>query len=325
VASLKEIKGRIISVQTTQKTTSAMRMVASAKLHRTQTMTQTFLAYVAEMQKIVDCLQPSPHTPDGHPLPIQGEGAWGRGSASCIVSISSSSGLCGAFNSNIAKATFAKVEEYRKQGRDVIVVPIGKKIAHELHRSDVECLLDYYQLTEYVGNPKVDAYAHTSFLVEQLTHLMQEGKIGSVEFIYHHFKNMGSQVITCEPLDLLSSGTPNPEYPASPDIPASPNGPDGHPLPIMGEGAGGRGSLYICEPSPSLLLADLRPKMLNSKVYGILLDSVTSEHAARMMAMQTADDNAKELMQELTLLYNKSRQQAITNELIDIMGGKVAE
>ena len=297
MASLKEIKGRISSVQTTQKTTSAMRMVASAKLHRTQAITQTFLEYVDEMRNIIDCLMP-----DGHGV-SDGENRQVINVDTCtkivIVAVSSSSGLCGSFNSNIIKATFNKMAEYRSKGKEVIVIPIGKKIAHELHKAGEDVLLDYYSLADYIGNPKSDAYAHAAFLIEHLIHMYNEGEIDGVEFLYHHFKNMGSQVITSEWLDLSGTSAFDGDVKLKTD--------------------------YLTEPSPAELLRQLGPKMMNSRMYGILLDSVTSEHAARMMAMQTADDNAKELLQELVLLYNKSRQQAITNELIDIMGGKTAE
>lgn len=306
--SLKEIKGRILSVQTTQKTTSAMRMVASAKLHRTQNMTQTFLAYVGEMQKIIDSLQPRRSVQTA-----------GDRSARCnkiaLVAISSSSGLCGAFNSNIAKETFRKIELYKSQGKEVVVIPVGKKIAHELHKAGIDILLDYYLLTDYLGNPKADAYAHTAFLVEHLVRMFNEGHIDGVEILYHHFRNMGSQVITSEWLDIATDKDDS-------DDPQVDEGPDAVSEAAPQTAVATSHTSFLTEPSPSALLAELHPKMLNAKMYGILLDSVTSEHAARMMAMQTADDNAKELLQELTLLYNKSRQQAITNELIDIMGGK---
>jgi len=300
MASLKEIKGRIASVQSTQKITSAMRMVASAKLHRTQQMTQNFLVYINEMQSIM-----SPLTTQGGMLAQSNQDAeiteatrmdapLGRG-AIAIIPVSSGSGLCGAFNSNVAKATRTALKECKEQGIDVQIIPIGKKILHDLKKEGLECNLDFNLIAENVG--KGDAFVPCRDLVQYLQSEIAAGNIDRVEFIYHHFVSMGKQVITREQLDMkVPSITP----------------------------PSGAGGLYITEPSENELIAELHPKMLNSKVYGIILDSVTSEHAARMLAMQTADDNAKELLQELTLLYNKSRQQAITNELIDIMGGKVS-
>jgi len=298
--SLKEIKGRIASVQSTQKITSAMRMVASAKLHRTQQMTQTFLVYINELKDILAPLTPKEELEDAFfSAPVETEDCASlSGNKVAIIPISSGSGLCGAFNSNIAKATLAAKKEYEAQGKATYLVPIGKKIAHDLKREGVEHCADFVLSAEEIG--KGDAYAESRRLISHLREKISAGEIDSIEFLYHHFVSMGKQVVTREVLDL--------SVPKVSDTP--PNG---------------QKADYITEPSPTQLIAELHPKMLNGKVYSIMLDSVTSEHAARMLAMQTADDNAKELLQELTLLYNKSRQQAITNELIDIMGGKVAQ
>ena len=284
MASLKEIKGRIASVQSTQKITSAMRMVASAKLHRTQQMTQNFLVYIDEMKSIVEKL--------GHSVDSEKSAEPTR---IALIPISSGSGLCGAFNSNIAKATKAAISEYESKGINVQLIPIGKKILHDLKKEGIDCVEDFCLSAEEVG--KGDAFAACCRLVTYIQEQISAGEMDSAEFIYHHFLSMGKQVVTRESLDL--------------NVPQ---------LQTLKK----EEKEFITEPDENELLAELHPKMLNSKVYGIILDSVTSEHAARMMAMQTADDNAKELLQELTLLYNKSRQQAITNELIDIMGGKVS-
>ncbi len=284
MASLKEIKGRIASVQSTQKITSAMRMVASAKLHRTQQMTQTFLVYINEMQSIVEALGG-----------ITSNDMEKKATRVALLPVSSGSGLCGAFNSNVSKATRTALKEYKEQGIDAQIIPIGKKILHDLKKDGLECNLDFNLIAENVG--KGDAFVPCRDLVQYLQSELTAGNIDRVEFIYHHFVSMGKQVITREVLDMT--------------------------VPQLQE-VKKEEQVYITEPSAQELIAELHPKMLNSKVYGIILDSVTSEHAARMLAMQTADDNAKELLQELTLLYNKSRQQAITNELIDIMGGKVS-
>ena len=129
--------------------------------------------------------------------------------------------------------------------------------------------------------------------MEYALQLHDSDAIDGVEFLYHHFKSMGSQTITTTTLLL--------------DMPQLQTKEDEH---------------FLTEPTPQELLTSLFPQLLNAQAYGILLDSLTSEHAARMLAMQTADDNANDLLKELTLLYNKTRQQAITNELIDIMGGQ---
>ncbi len=292
MASLKEIKGRIASIQSTQKITSAMRMVASAKLHRTQGMTENFLRYMTELQGILNSLNaPAPsHTESTTKEDI----ATGQRGASVLIPISSNSGLCGAFNSNIAKATLRRIEELKQQGAEVTLMPIGKKIVHELKKEYIDGNLDYANLMERIE--KGDAMPHINSLIDTVLQQYKAGTISNVEFIYHHFKSMGSQVITTKALTL----TP-PTVTTTSDAP------------------------FLTEPSAEELVQSIFPRLLNAEVYGTLLDSLTSEHASRMLAMQTADDNANELLKELTLLYNKTRQQAITNELIDIMGGKTQE
>lgn len=295
MASLKEIKGRIASIQSTQKITSAMRMVASAKLHRTQGMTENFLRYMDSLRDIMNHLniQEDSSVPPATPSRPLMEST-GLEDKMVLIPISSNSGLCGAFNSNIAKATFKRISALKQQGAEVTLVPIGKKIVHELKKENIDCNLDYSSLMERIE--KGDALPHISTLINTVLQQYETGTITNVEFIYHHFKSMGSQVITTKTLTL----TP-PTVITTSDAP------------------------FLTEPSAEELIHSIFPRLLNAEVYGTLLDSLTSEHASRMLAMQTADDNANELLKELTLLYNKTRQQAITNELIDIMGGKAQE
>ena len=280
-----------------------MRMVASAKLHHTQGMTEAFLRYKDELGKIVNNLQLTVDS-SMRQEDQQGENQLSTVNSqlstvnsqlsTLIVPVSSNSGLCGAFNSNIAKATIQRVQELESQDKQVRLLPIGKKITNELKKANKEFNADFVLLLEKIE--KSNTFTDVSALVELANEWYQAQEINNVEFIYHHFKSMGSQVIQIDNLPLTphtSHLTPHPS----------------HLTPLT-------------EPSPQELLASLFPRLLNAQVYGILLDSLTSEHAARMLAMQTADDNANDLLKELTLVYNKTRQQAITNELIDIMGGQ---
>lgn len=286
MGSLKEIKARIASVHSTQKTTSAMRMVASAKLRRTQTLTQNFQRYSSALRSITDQLG----TTNSEQL---------SGDSIVLIPISSSSGLCGAFNSNIAKATIAQLETYNKEGKRVIVMPIGKKITKEIGKlKDQPIDTTYSTMNELVGKDGV--YSEIQSFIALLQQMYREGKIQKAEIIYHHFISTGKQAIETKVLPL------NPPTIVNSKDTESLNSKD-----------------FITEPSPQELINILHPRMLNAEMYSILLDAASSEHAARMMAMQTADDNANELLQELTLQYNKTRQQSITNELIDMMGGKV--
>lgn len=226
-----------------------------------------------------------------------------------LIPISSSSGLCGSFNSNIAKATVSRLEDYREKNVNVLVMPVGKKIIKEIGKlSKVPSDTTFGNINELVE--KGDVFAAIQSLISTLQQMYADGKIQKAEVIYHHFVSMGKQVIETKSLPLAP---PNAAKNETGDSETS------------GISATATQTDFITEPSGVELLQILHPRMLNADMYGLLLDAIASEHAARMMAMQTADDNANELMQELTLLYNKTRQQDITNELIDIMGGKVAQ
>ncbi len=288
MGSLKEIKARIASVHSTQKTTSAMRMVASAKLRRTQTLIQNFQRYSTALRSITEQLGKTTVTEPAE-----------TAESIVLIPISSSSGLCGSFNSNIAKATIAQLETYNKEGKRVIVMPIGKKITKEIGKlKDQPTDTTYSTMNELVGKDGV--YSEIQSFIAFLQQMYREGKIQKAEIIYHHFISTGKQTIETKTLPL------NPPIVVKSTTHDSSDS-----------------SEYITEPSPQELINILHPRILNAEMYSILLNAASSEHAARMMAMQTADDNANELLQELTLQYNKTRQQSITNELIDMMGGKV--
>lgn len=280
--SLKEIKGRIASIQSTQKITSTMRMVSSAKLHNAQGLAEKFLPYRDQLEEIACNLSVSPSESNQREQKV------------CLIPISSNSGLCGTFNNNIAKATFQRVDELKRQSASVRLLPIGKKIAHELKKAGFESNLQYVNQMESVE--RGGAFADTTAFMEQILASYARGDIDCIEFIYHHFKSMGSQVITTTRLSLD--------------------------MPLISIKKETEKEQWLTEPSYQALLTILFPRLLKAQAYGILLDSLTSEHATRMLAMQTADDNANDLLKELRLLYNKTRQQAITNELIDIMGGQ---
>ena len=288
-------------------------MVASAKLHHTQGMTEAFLRYKDELERIVDSLQLTVYSS------MQQEDQEGENQLSTLnpqlstllVPISSNSGLCGAFNSNIAKATMQRIQELESQGKEVRLLPIGKKIAHEIKKTGKDFHADFIGLLDKIE--KSNTFTDVSTLVKLICEWQQNNKIDEVELIYHHFKSMGRQVIQVESLNVNDNLNPNVNDNDNPNDNSQPSTLNSTLSP------------YLTEPSREELFVSLFPRLLNAKVYGILLDSLTSEHAARMLAMQTADDNANDLLKELTLLYNKTRQQSITNELIDIMSGKIGQ
>ena len=294
MASLKEVKNRISSVKSTRQITSAMKMVASAKLHKAQGRIENMLPYQRKLNEILtnflstDATIESPYT-DERPV--------GR---VAIVAFSSNSSLCGAFNSNVAKMLERTLEEYQSLGRENIqIYPVGKKVEEAVKK------LGFVPQGSYQEMADKPSYMQAYELAGTLMKEFLEGRVDKVELIYHHFKSTGSQILTRD------------EYlPINLDKVAE----------EATESTAGKSSFnndYIVEPSAARLITELLPKVLSQKIYTALLDSNTSEHAARMLAMQAATDNANELIQDLTKQYNKSRQQAITNELLDIIGGSM--
>ena len=294
MASLKEVKNRISSVKSTRQITSAMKMVASAKLHKAQGRIENMLPYQRKLNEILtnflstDATIESPYT-DERPV--------GR---VAIVAFSSNSSLCGAFNSNVAKMLERTLEEYQSLGRENIqIYPVGKKVEEAVKK------LGFVPQGSYQEMADKPSYMQAYELAGTLMKEFLEGRVDKVELIYHHFKSTGSQILTRD------------EYlPINLDKVAE----------EATESTAGKSSFnndYIVKPSAARLITELLPKVLSQKIYTVLLDSNTSEHAARMLAMQAATDNANELIQDLTKQYNKSRQQAITNELLDIIGGSM--
>ena len=290
MASLKEVKTRINSVQSTRKITSAMKMVASAKLHKAQGAIENMLPYQRKLNKILTNFLSAD-------LPVESPFCVERPvKRVAIVAFSSNSSLCGAFNANVLKMFLQTVGEYRELGQDnILIYPVGKKIEEAVKK------LGFFPHGSYQKLAYNPSYDHAAALAKLLMELFLEKNIDRVELIYHHFKSMGVQELLRErylPIDL--SAVQNDEE------------------------RGGVVNDYIIEPSAAQLIADLIPQVLSQKIFTAALDSNASEHAARTLAMQIATDNANELIQELTKQYNKTRQQAITNELLDIVGGSMA-
>ena len=290
MASLKEVKNRINSVQSTRKITSAMKMVASAKLHKAQGAIENMLPYQRKLNKILTNFLSAD-------LPVESPFCVERPvKRVAIVAFSSNSSLCGAFNANVLKMFLQTVGEYRELGQDnILIYPVGKKIEEAVKK------LGFFPQGSYQKLADKPSYDEAAALANLLMELFLEKNIDRVELIYHHFKSMGVQELLRErylPIDL--SAVQNDEE------------------------RGGVVNDYIIEPSAAQLIADLIPQVLSQKIFTAALDSNASEHAARTLAMQIATDNANELIQELTKQYNKTRQQAITNELLDIVGGSMA-
>lgn len=291
MASLKEVKGRIASVNNTRKITSAMKMVASAKLHKAQAAIENMLPYERRLNHILTNFL-NAESEVRSPFIVKREVK-----RVAVVVFASNTSLCGGFNANIIRHLTVLLDEYKPLGMEnVLLFPVGKKVAEGVKKLGFRIEGDFQHMADK------PSYQEAADLASDLMNRFLHQDIDKVELLYNHFRSTAVQVLTREtylPIDLSQAKK---------------------------EEGVSRGQVpdYIVEPSVEVVLQELLPKVLRMKMFTVSLDSNAAEHAARTMAMQIATDNANELLQDLTVMYNKSRQQAITNELLDIVGGSMA-
>ena len=208
-----------------------------------------------------------------------------------LLAFSSNNSMCGAFNANVIKRTLGEIRTVRDSGKEVEVWAFGKKMAEALRKSGFPAARDYTALVSHAD------YARVSELSAELRDMFASGQVGSVSLVYNHFVSTGRQEVVLEPFlgedRSFASAQDDKEY--------------------------------ILEPSREELMETLIPQVLDMELYGALLDSAAAEHAARMIAMQAATDNGESLLAELTLEYNKGRQQKITSEILDLVGGSAQQ
>ncbi|MBQ6199659.1 MAG: ATP synthase F1 subunit gamma [Bacteroidales bacterium] len=307
--TLKEIKGRIASVQNTLKITSAMKLVSSAKLRKAQTAIESMRPYQAKLQEILDTatggasLKTPVFADERAPEAVpSAEKAIFRDGDTVVIAMASNSSLCGGFNAN----AIAKAKKVLRDCKVVRVYSIGKKMADAMRKAGYPSPEDYSALSDH------PSYGPASDLAEKLMEEYAEGKISSVLLVYNHFVSTGKQVPVVEPL-LEIAGQAGNDGTAIPGTPSVIPGSDRESPDV------------ILEPSRKELLDALYPKTIKLKLFAALLDSAAAEHAARTVAMQTATDNGEDLLAELTLQYNKGRQQKITSEILDLAGGQARE
>lgn len=295
-------------------------MVASSKLHHAQTAIENMLPYENMLEHILKTFLVS--APDVE-LPFDQERPVKK---VALIVFSSNSSLCGGFNANIIKTMLHAIDEYRKQGLtndDIIIYPIGRKVEEKVRKLGLRSAGSFVHLADKPNSAQcrdISVEAGTMFL---------EGKVDKVELIYHHFKSAGSQVLTRRtflPIDLHDDVGADNDRDLSSNL-ATKKSQEYLKNRNKQEEEREQATVkplndnFLVEPDLKTVLTELVPKELHLMVYTALLDSNASEHAARMVAMQTATDNADELLRELNLQYNKSRQAAITSELLDIVGG----
>ena len=291
MANLKEVRTRITSVSSTQQITSAMKMVSAAKFRRAQNAIIGMRPYAAQLDEIVSDIDTGGEvlTPYHAVRPLRNV---------LLVVVTSNKGLCGAFNSNVIKQATARIEYYKTQlpqDGELRVLSIGKKSSEILaRRNDITLAVN----DELLDGASFDAVAAVA---DSIMTAFAAKEIDRVEVVYNQFKNSLSQVLST---DQLLPVVPGKE--------------------VQSRNAGAMRNDYIYEPSQDEIVRSMVPLMLRSTFYRMVLDSLASEHGARMTAMQKATDNATELLKYLRLSYNKARQAAITNEIIEIVSGSEA-
>lgn len=287
MSSLKEIRARIASVASTEKITSAMKMVSAAKLKKTEGLTLSFLPYRNKLSEALSNYLSALEEEVSIPLAEQREAK-----RVAIVAFSSSSGLCGVFNANISKLFLKTYLEYADSlGTDNVEVYLfGKKINDFAVKNSIPITAFHPSLSDELSFETAIEFS------DLLTKRFLDHDIDRVVMVYNHFKNAGVQVTQCETMIPLATDTL----------------------------ASGKSFDYIIEPSKEAFVNALVPKVIHTQCYSIMLDTLTAEHGARMTAMHIASDNANALLQDLRRDYNRARQDVITTELIDIVGGAEA-
>ena len=302
--NLKDLKVRINSVKSTQKITSAMKMVAAAKLRRAQEQAVAARPYAERMGRMLASLAEGLSAGAGGPPLLAGTGG---DAVHLIIVAASDRGLCGGFNATIARETRRRIRALHDDGKEVKLLCVGRRGREALRRDYGGLILD---TIEDVGRPRL-GFDDAARIRERVLGLFEDGGFDVCTIIYNHFRSAISQIVTTQQLI---------PFVGSADDDA--DGEDGA-APVEPVDAGVR-AVYEFEPDEQDILAELLPRNLGVQIYHALLESVASEHGARMTAMDNATRNAGEMIDDLTLTYNRTRQAVITKELIEIISGAEA-
>ncbi|MBR9653188.1 F0F1 ATP synthase subunit gamma [Thalassovita aquimarina] len=288
--SLKDLKNRIESVKNTRKITKAMQMVAAAKLRRAQDAAEASRPYTERFNAVLAGLAASVGSSDSAPKLLSGTGS---DQVQLLVVMTAERGLCGGFNSSIAKLARAKAEELIAQGKTVKILTVGKKGREQLKRDLGELFIGHVDLSEV----KNVGYVNAQDIARDLLNRFDDGEFDVATIFYNRFQSVISQIPTAQQI-----------------IPAS----------FEAQEDAGDTTLYDYEPDEEAILADLLPRGVATQIFAALLENGASEQGARMSAMDNATRNAGEMIDKLTIEFNRSRQAVITSELIEIISGAEA-
>jgi F-type H+-transporting ATPase subunit gamma len=295
MASLKDLRNRINSVKSTQKITRAMQMVAASKLRRAQEAVEAARPYAERMEKVLASLAGSLMNQPGAPQLLVGNG---KDDVHLIVVATAERGLCGAFNSSIVRAAIQKIEALKRQGKTVKILAVGRKGAVQLRRNYGNLIVD---VIEFPGLRQI-GFSQAHQIAERVLAMFEAGEFDVCSLFYNRFQSVISQIVT--EIQLIPAQIPETDG-------ASLN--DGLGL-----------AVYEFEPDEETILRELLPRNLAVQVLRALLENAASEQGARMSAMDNATRNAGDLINNLTLTYNRTRQAVITTELIEIISGAEA-
>lgn len=295
--SLKDLKNRIGSVKNTRKITKAMQMVAAAKLRRAQDAAEAARPYADRMSAVMGSLTSAAAGSPGAPRLLAGSGSDQR---HLLVVMTSERGLAGGFNSSIVKLARVRADELRAQGKDVAMLTVGKKAREQLRRDYGKSFVHHVDLSEV----KRVGYENAREIADEILNRFEAGDFDVATLFYSRFESVIAQIPTARQIipALVEDGT------------------------ATGTGAdtGGASALYDYEPGEDAILAELLPRSISTQVFAALLENAASEQGARMTAMDNATRNAGDMIDRLTMEYNRSRQAAITTELIEIIAGAEA-
>lgn len=292
--SLKDLRMRIDSVKSTQKITSAMKMVAAAKLRRAQEQAEAARPYAERMERMLGSLAGSMASAEGAPKLLAGTG---KQDVHLIVVMTSDKGLCGAFNSSIVRDARRMIAALQADGREVKILCVGRKGWSQLRRDYAPLIVD---LIEGVGRPRL-SFDDAQGIANRVLEMFEAGEFDVCTLVYNRFKSVIAQIVTRQQI-----------------IPFAVDAPD------EGEQSDASGTVYDYEPDETEILEVLLPRNMSVQIFSALLENNASEHGARMSAMDNASRNAGDMINSLTLNYNRTRQAFITRELIEIISGAEA-
>jgi F-type H+-transporting ATPase subunit gamma len=289
--SLKDLKVRINSVKSTQKITSAMKMVAAAKLRRAQEQAEAARPYAERMERMLGSLASAMAGRDGAPALLVGTG---KDQTHLLVVMTSDRGLCGGFNSSIVRGARRMIRDLLAAGKAVKIITVGRKGRDQLRRDYGKLIIESF---DDIGRPRL-TYADADRIAHRITALYEAGDFDVCTIFYNKFKSAMTQILTAQQLIPFTGGG--------------------------GEAAPTNDVFYEYEPDEQEILAELLPRNLGVQIFRALLENSASEQGARMTAMDSATRNAGDMINKLTINYNRSRQAYITKELIEIISGAEA-